>query len=206
MRLVPALLLLAFSLPVAAASAAEGPIEVRVEKNGDTIVVDVTAHVEASHGVTWAVLTDYDRMADFVSALRESRIVSRNGHLLEVAQTGGAKRGFFDFTFTSLRAVELVPESEIRSRLIRGDFKSYEFTTRLAPADAPGVVTIKHHGEYRPNLWVPPVVGPALIQAETRKQYGELISEITRRQSAERGDPRAPTAASAPSLEAPPAR
>ncbi len=172
----------------ATAAAHAQPVAVAVRKAGETIFVDVTARVLSNPGPAWAALTDYDHMAEFVSAVRESRVVSRQGNFLEVAQTGGAKRGFFDFTFKTLRSVELVPESEIRSRLIHGDFKSYEFTTRLAVDSSAGAVTITHHGEYVPNIWVPPVVGPALIEAETRKQYGDLITEILRRQAG--GEPR----------------
>jgi hypothetical protein len=41
-----------------------------------------------------------------------------------------------------------------------------------------------HTGRYTPSLWVPPIVGPALIEAETRKQYGEIRAEIERRAGA----------------------
>ena len=40
---------------------------------------------------------------------------------------------------------------------------------------------IIHSGRYTPNVWVPPLLGPALIEAETRKQYGEFRAEILRR-------------------------
>jgi len=33
-------------------------------------------------------------------------------------------------------------------------------------------------------MWVPPVIGPVLIEDETRKQYGEIRDEIIRRSRA----------------------
>jgi hypothetical protein len=30
-------------------------------------------------------------------------------------------------------------------------------------------------------MWVPPLIGPALIEAETRKQFAEIRTEIVRR-------------------------
>jgi hypothetical protein len=30
-------------------------------------------------------------------------------------------------------------------------------------------------------MWVPPLIGPAMIEAETRKQFGEIRTEILRR-------------------------
>jgi len=158
------------------------PIEVRVEKRGETVVVDVEASVAAAPHQAWTVLTDYDHMAGYLSMLKSSSVLRRDGNSLQVEQTGEAHRAFLHFTFRSLRAVELVPPKEIRSHLISGDFKSYEFTTRLA--DKGTHTQISHHGEYVPVHWVPPGIGPALIKEETTKQYQELIAEMLRREHA----------------------
>jgi hypothetical protein len=158
------------------------PIEVRVEKRGEMVVVDVEASVAAASQQAWAVLTDYDHMAGYLSMLKSSAVLRRDGNSLQVEQTGEAHRAFLHFTFRSLRAVELVPPKEIRSHLISGDFKSYEFTTRLA--DKGTHTQISHHGEYVPVNWVPPGIGPALIKEETTKQYQELIAEMLRRERA----------------------
>jgi len=155
------------------------PIDVRVELRGEQVIVDVQAMVAAKPADAWSVLTDYEHMARFVSALKSSAVVSRKGNALEVEQTGEAKVGFMSFSFYSLRAVQLTPEKEIRSQLIRGDFKSYEFSTRIA-ASGEGTLIV-HHGEYVPSRWVPPGVGPSLIKAQTSKQYAELVAEILAR-------------------------
>jgi len=42
-------------------------------------------------------------------------------------------------------------------------------------------VNIVNSGRYTPNRWVPPLIGPALIEAETQKQFGEIRTEILRR-------------------------
>lgn len=158
-------------------------IEVVVKKTGQLVTVDVSTRVSADPQYAWSVLTDFDHMAEFLSAIKSSSVVSRNGTSLEVAQSGEAKRGFLRFSFSTLRAVELLPEHEIRSRLIQGDsFKSFEFVTKVVPAGA-GTTIIVHHGEYVPTTWVPPVIGPALIEAETRKQFAELTTEVLRRQA-----------------------
>jgi len=48
-------------------------------------------------------------------------------------------------------------------------------------------VRISHHGEYVPKRWLPPLVGPAVIESETKKQYGEFVAEIARRSAAAQG-------------------
>ena len=53
------------------------------------------------------------------------------------------------------------------------------FTTRIVQIG--GRIHIINAGRYQPNLWIPPIIGPALIGAETQKQFGEIRTEILRR-------------------------
>ena len=174
-----AVLMLAM-LPVAGLrAAADQDIEVRVKKNGAEVAVDVDCPVNASVAVTWEVLTDYDHMSEFLSDLQHSSVQARDGHTLQVYQKGKAERGLLSITFENLREVVLVPNQEIRSRLISGDLKASAFTTRVV--DDGTLVHIINSGQYTPKIWVPPVIGPTLIEAETRKHFGELRNEILRR-------------------------
>lgn len=156
-------------------------VRVRVERRGDAIVIDVDATVAASSSDAWAVFTDYDHMASFLSNLKSSSVVSRHGNSLEVSQSGETRVGFLRFSFGVVRAVELRPLHEIHSRLVQGDFKSYDATTRIV--DRPPLVRIIHHGEYVPKAWLPPMIGPAIVESETKKQYQEFIAEILRRKA-----------------------
>ena len=157
----------------------DSDIAVHVTKAGATISVDVDCPVRAPVAVVWAVLVDYDHMASFVSNLDTSIVRERDGNRLNVYQRGEARRGPLTFPFESVREVELVPYREIRSHLISGDLKSSEFTTRVV--DEGNGVHIVNTGRYVPKVWVPPVIGPTLIEAETRKQFGEIRAEILRR-------------------------
>lgn len=175
-----AALAFAFTLPAAAVPAPENQdIEVKVTKNGAEVIVDVDCPVAATLAITWEVLTDYDHMAEFLSNVQSSTVQTRDGQILHVHQKGKAQRGLLSITYENLREVELVPLQEIRSRLISGDMKASAFTTRVVNDGT--MVHIVHSGRYTPKIWVPPVVGPALIEAETRKHFGELRGEILRR-------------------------
>ncbi len=161
------------------AGASSQEITVRVERHGESVVVDVEAHVPGALREAWAVFTDYDNMASFISNLTASKVLDRKANVLEVMQSGQTKVGFMTFGFEAVRAVELVPMHEIRSSLVSGDFKSYTSTTSLAPSGQG--TRIRHHGEYVPKKWLPPLIGPAVIERETRKQYQEFAAEIERR-------------------------
>ena len=75
----------------------------------------------------------------------------------------------------------LTPYTEIRSRLISGNLEASVFTTRVLDQGASAQVV--HHGEFIPKVWVPPIIGPAAIEAETRKQFQEMRAEILRRKA-----------------------
>ncbi len=175
------------ALPLAAAAANLPPapaspdqdIVVRVRKAGAEILVEIDCPVRAPMPIVWDVLTDYDNMAAFISNLTFSGVESRVDNVLTVHQKGKVTRGPLTFAFDNVREVELVPVAEIRSRLVSGDLKASFFTTRIADLD--GLVHISNSGRYTPNVWVPPLIGPALIEGETRKQYAEIRSEILRR-------------------------
>ena len=182
--------LLLTTVAAAAWSADPAPdIAVVVRKEGATIFVDVDCPVSAPDPVIWDVLTDYDHMSGFVSGIEYSAVVGRTDNLLLVRQKGKATLGPFAFTFDSVREVEIVPAVEIRSHHIAGDLESSSFTTRVI--DVEGTPHIINIGRYVPKTWVPPLVGTALIEGQTRKQFDDLRSEILRR-SARRVASRSP--------------
>jgi hypothetical protein len=156
-------------------------IIVKVQKKGEWVIVDVDFPVDATVPETWNVMTDYDNMSKFVSNLLSSRILGREGNTLSVEQKGKASRGPLTISFENVREIVLTPQREVHSRLVSGDLKASEFTTRVI--DRGAFTQIINHGEFIPNIWVPPVIGPALIEAETRKQFQELRLEILRRKA-----------------------
>ena len=163
----------------ASAVVADQDIVVHARKEGAEIVVNVDCPVRAPLSTTWDVLTDYDNMTSFISNLQYSGIQGRVDNVLKVRQSGKATRGPLSFSFDNVREVELIPFTEVRSRLISGDLKASAFTTRLVEID--GLVHIINSGRYTPKVWVPPLIGPVLIEEETRKQFGEIRTEILRR-------------------------
>ena len=171
-------------------------IVVDVRKNGPQVAVDVVCPVDAPAPVVWEVLTDYEHMPQFISNIATSEVEDTAGNVLRVRQKGKATRGPLTLTFDIVREIELVPQSEIRSRLISGDFKSSDFVTKIVVTETG--VHIVNNGRYTPNVWVPPFIGPAVIEAETQKQYGEIRTEILRRSAMLRPAPSSGGARSGP--------
>ncbi|MCC6194422.1 MAG: hypothetical protein IT518_08145 [Burkholderiales bacterium] len=166
-------------LAAAAAAQDNSDIAVRAVKDGQTIRVEVDAPIKAPRAIAWEVLTDYDNMAKFVSNLQQSIIRMKMGNRLQVYQKGRASRGPLSLSFENLREIELAPQTEVKSKIISGDTMPATFSTRIEDRD--GQLHIRHTGQYTPSVWVPPVIGTMLIEAEIRKQYGEIRDEILRR-------------------------
>jgi len=154
-------------------------IAVAIHRDGDAIEVDVDLLVKATPEEVWSVLTDYDHMEKFVSNVAMSRIVRRAAEKLEVAQTSRLELAFLELKFNNVREVELVPLQEIRSKVVQGDMKASSFTTHLV---AKGNATrITNHGRFITDRWIPPLIGDAVLEAQTRKQFAEFRAEILRR-------------------------
>lgn len=154
-------------------------IEVIAKKVANMVVIDVSMLVAATPREAWDVLTDYDHMPQFLPNLQSSKILSKSPTRIEVAQKGGATHGPISITFDVVRDVQLKPYSEIVSHVISGNLKKVDGTTRLSPEGDGTRITF--HSESIPNIWVPPGIGPTLIENETRGQFGDMRAEIMKR-------------------------
>jgi len=160
-------------------------IAVAIHRDGDTFAVTVELTVEATPEQVFAVLTDYDHMSRFVSNVLESRVVRREGDRIAVEQKSQLAFGPFHLEFKNVREVEVLPSHEIRSRVTEGDMRGSSFTTTIA---VKGTKTeVDNRGTFISNRWIPPLIGNALLEAETRKQFQEFRIEILRRKGAAPG-------------------
>jgi len=179
------LLLLVTSATIAtgadAALAPDTDIEVRASKDGDIVVVDVDMSVSATQSEVWNVLTDYEHMAEFIGNLESSAVISRTGNTLDVMQKGTAHYGLLSFPFQTVRRIVLMPPHEIQSRIMSGEMTGSEIVTRI---DGDGPLTqVSVRSRYVPTIWLPPLIGPAVIASETRKQWFTLREEVLRRRA-----------------------
>jgi uncharacterized membrane protein len=159
----------------------DADIGVNVRQHGNRIAVDVDIPVKATAIEAWNVITDYDNMPKFVTSLQSSKVLERNGNTVILYQKGVASRGPLSITFENIREIVLTPPTQIQSRLISGDLEESDFTTHVV--DHGDSSRIVNHGEFIPKMWVPPIIGPMLIEAETRTQFQELRAEIMRRRA-----------------------
>lgn len=179
-RILIALLFLgACGIAEAGTGAPDEDIGVTVERRDAVVLISVDVPLEVSPEEAWETMTDYDHMSRILPKLTESRIVSRDGNRLRIAQKGQTRRAFLTFSFENVRDVVLVPHSEIRSQLVSGTLRKAQSVTRIVRRGTGS--RLVNQGEYQPAAWVPLTLAMPFIEAETREQFGLLRAEIMRR-------------------------
>lgn len=156
-------------------------IDVGVRIEGEVAIVDVTFHVSATPQEAWAVMTDYGHATEFISKLEKSVILSRTEEQMLVSQKGTMGFGPFSVPIETVTEVRLTPYEKMQGRMVSGNMKKNESTTRLNAED--GGTRVVYHLESIPEVWIPPLIGRALIEFETRARFRQLIDEILRRKA-----------------------
>ena len=148
---------------------------------GEEVFVDVNFHVRVTPQEAWAVMTDYDHATAFISKLEKSVILSRTDEMLLVSQKGTMGFGPFSLDLETVTEIRLTPFEKMQSRMISGNMKKSEATTRLI-ADASGTRVV-FHLESIPDVWMPPIIGRALVEFEARARFRQLVEEMLRRKA-----------------------
>ena len=157
-------------------------IEVQVNMAGENIIIDLNFAVQATRQEVWDVLIDFENMADFVSNLKESKVVSVSKDKFTIFQRGAATYGPVSFPFESTREVRLIPHRKIGTHLISGNMRKLEGITHLI--DDGRQTRVIHRTDAIPKVWIPAAVGKIFIEHEMREQFNEMRNEIIRRKRA----------------------
>lgn len=179
-RRYPPLVLLAFSL----FSGAVTPLcaqEIRIEttRQGDFILVEASAEVQADVRIVWQVLSDYDHLAEFIPDLKSSRVIGRSAEGVVVEQIGEYSFLFFRQPIEVRLQVVETPPHRIVSRAIAGSFSEMTGSYDLSPIS--GGVRLLYAGRMRPNFDVPPFFGMVAARSAAEKQFRGMVREIIRR-------------------------
>ena len=147
-----------------------------------TITVRAFIDVPAESRAAWAVLTDYDRLAEFVPDMRESRLVSKPGQPHRVLQRGQKSWLVLEAPFEILMQMDETPPSHIGFHQLSGTLRDMFGEWRLLPLK--GGVRIAYYARMEPGVLSPRAPGDSvLIQADIRRMLEAIGGEILRRQA-----------------------
>lgn len=168
---------------VPAAVADPGAVVVTVARGPSGLEVEGRCAVRAPAAVVWEVLTDYDRIDEFVSSMRESRVAGRGEHHVLVEQVAVGRLFLFSRRFRATLFVEEAPPDLIRFEDVLGkDFESYRGEWRIE--ERAGAVGIHYRVAARPSFSVPNAIAKGLFRRTVGDLLAEVKSEIERRAAA----------------------
>ncbi len=134
----------------------------------------------AAPAAVWRILTDYDRMAEFVPDLRSARVLSRSGDEATIEQVGVARLLFFRRDIRLVVQAREQPISQIDISLVDGDMRVYRCTWRLVPVPETGGTRVFYSGEMAPKFYVPGMLGANLIRSDIEKMMAAVLQRLDR--------------------------
>jgi carbon monoxide dehydrogenase subunit G len=143
------------------------------------IEVHAEGYARATPPQAWRVLTDYERLTEFVPHLQSSVLVSRNGTDAVLEQVGNGGFLLIQQQIHLLLRIREEPHSAIAIHLISGNMQSYDAHWQLS--EEGGGTRIGYRARLQPDFFVPPVIGPALIQKNIERMMQAVLKEIERR-------------------------
>lgn len=171
--------------PLAPAAFAQGSADITVgvseDKDGSFKVVGLFP-VEAGRKAAWGVLTDYNRMGEFLPSIRYSQVKSRRPDCVLLTQEVSGQFLVFSKTLRVLLEVQEEPVSRIAFKDVSGeDFYFYAGTWQLIE-EANGT-EIRYRSKVKPKVPLP-VIGRDLFLDSMRSMLRAVRAEILRREKA----------------------
>ena len=177
----------AFMVATMSIAAASEEVAFNVSRQGEYISVRASVVLPASRTTAWSVLTDYERLAQFIPDMDYSRVVSRGPDGLVVAQKGRYGLLFFTLEVEVQLAVIESPPHSVTSRLLSGNVR--DLSGRYDLIENVCGTKLVYQGRFLPEEDLPPLIGLAMVRHAMQRHFGAMVSEIERRDALERKTP-----------------
>lgn len=131
----------------------------------------------------WRVLTDYERLTDFVPDLVSSKLLSRTPNAAVIEQQSRTGFLFLSLSVRMVVRIEERPLSALDVERVSGDMQHYAARWTLEPVTFAGTrgTRIVFQGELEPDFPLPPLLGDAIVQDNVKRMVEAVIGEVERR-------------------------
>lgn len=147
-----------------------------------SITIRAFVDVPVDGRLAWTVLTDYDRLADFVPDMHISRRISKPGEPTRVHQRGEKTWLVLDTPFEVVLLMHETPYTRIHFRQLSGTLKDMYGEWRLLPLA--GGVRVAYTARLEPGLLSPRVPGDGwLIEVDIQRMLEAIAHEMMRRRA-----------------------
>lgn len=172
-------ILLAMALVGGCHAMAADPPTVNFQQQGTHLLVSGELTVPVSPVTAWAVLTDYERVPEFVPGMRVSRIIEHNGNTRVVEQQGEmVANNMRMYYLGTLRIVE-EPSSRISIEFLTGTFRNMRGQWILEGKGSP--VKLSYQLDFDAGTPYPSPIMVGMLQQQVIHWVGSLAAEMERR-------------------------
>lgn len=136
-------------------------VRVQVHKlEGRRRQIEASIHIQTPIEHLWNILTDYEKLADFIPNLKISRLVDHPQGQIRLEQVGSQQ--FLKVNFSARVVLDMQEDfpNAIYFQIVEGDFKHFAGAWKLEPEKAEGVAAVKL--TYQVEIW-PKVTMPIKI-------------------------------------------
>lgn len=176
------------ALAFAAPGAAAADVSIHTSRDGEFVTVSATALMRVDPRIAWAVLSDYDHLAQFIPDMKSSRVVSRDGDRVRVEQKGNVGFFFYSEPVNVILEVHEEPQHRITARSVGGNVRALETHYDLHSSGAG--VKLDYSGRFVPGFSIPPLIGMPIVSRIIERRFRAMVEEIQRRDDLAHGDPR----------------
>lgn len=184
-RRILSLVLLFAVLALAYGAARAQDVSIRTERDGDFVTVSASAVMRVDQRVAWAVLTDYDHLANFIPDMKSSRVVARDGNKVRVEQKGEFGFIFYRQPVTMMLEVHEEPQRRISARGVEGNVRGLDTSYELH-ASGPEL-RLDYAGRFDPDFPIPPLIGMPVLRRVIERRFRAMVEEIQRRDALAHG-------------------
>ena len=167
------------ALVLAAGAARSQEITVRTTRTGDTFEVEARVVMAVPRATAWQVLTDYERLPEFIPGLHKSQVLSRVANRVLLEQRGELRFLIFSVPMEVRMEVEERPLEAVLSKALSGTVRAMQGRYDLA-AVAEGT-EFRYRGTIVVDLGIPGFLGELIVRSNVESQFNAMVREILRR-------------------------
>jgi len=154
-------------------------IEAKVEHKDKQYFVTLEVVINADSQQVFRLLTDYENLTSLSDSIKESRLIyslSDNDHRVQVKTKACVT--FFCKTINQVQDVEELPGMVIVTTSIPAKSDVDYAHARWKVTAENGLTRINFNSDLKPSFWIPPVIGPPLIERTLRNEALAVIKGL----------------------------
>ncbi len=168
-----------FLAPVLAAAAHIELLE--VQRREDLFLLQLNAHLSAPVDIVWRTLTDYTELHRLSAAVMESRVLDAGTAANPLVHTRShVCVWIFCKDIEHTQRMRRISQDRLEADSVTqsSDF-TYGYTRWILTPDASGT-RFELVTELRPAFWVPPLIGPILVESGLRRTALDALQGLER--------------------------